>query len=251
MKTTTPREWAEAAEQAAIQPPDTAEHFAGYAVVGVPFGSGHYLAFRRFPTSSVGPGYRAVWLRTPAGQWTIYADAPPELSCARYFGAALARAATAPVNAEWTGPAALTVRVPGVVQWELEFGATWVTRAATATALRFPAALWRRDSVVNAMAAMMGPALGAGRMKLAGIVPNGQSFQARPLRIWAVTRSRAAIGGKDAGTLRPLPGQARLGDFWLPQRGLFAADLGIRYPSTAAPHHIPDHERAAQHHEHH
>lgn len=200
MKTTKPREWAEAAELEAIQTPDTAEHFAGYAVVGVPFGSGHYLAFRRFPTSSVGPGYRAVWLRTPAGQWTIYADAPPELSCARYFGAALARAATAPVNA---------------------------------------------------MAAMMGPALGAGRMKLAGIVPNGQSFQARPLRIWVVTRSRAAIGGKDAGTLRPLPGQARLGDFWLPQRGLFAADLGIRYPSTAAPHHIPDHERAAQHHEHH
>ncbi|MCQ9163151.1 MULTISPECIES: hypothetical protein [unclassified Arthrobacter] len=234
MATTTPQECAVRAEAAADMPPDPAEHFAGYAVLGVPLSSGHYLAFRCFPSSSIGPGYRAVWLRTPAGQWTVYADVPPEQSCARYFGAALAQAVTARVDAEWAGPRALKVGVPGVVSWELELGVSWATAAATAAALRLPSAVWRRDGVVNAMGRMMGPALGAGRMKLAGLVPNGQRFQARPLRLWTVTHSRAVIGGEDAGILRVLPGQEHLADFWLPRRGLFVADVGIRFPSTAA-----------------
>jgi hypothetical protein len=238
MKTTTPRESAAGAELAAAQPPDTAEHFAGYAVMGQPFSSGHYLAFRRFPSSSIGPGYHAVWLRTPAGLWTVYADVPPELSCARYLGAALSQATTTRITAEWTGPWSLRVGVPGTLSWDLDLGTTWITAAATAMALRLPQALWRRDAVVNAMGRMMGPALGAGRMKFAGQVPNGQSFQAKTLRVWAVTRSRATINGVDAGAPQPLPFQDHLADFWLPHRGLFVADVAIRYPSPAALHPI-------------
>lgn len=233
MATTTPRECAARAESATNLPQDDAEHFAGYAVMGVPFSSGHYLAFRRFPSSSIGPGYHAVWVRTPGGQWSVHADVPPELSCARYMGAALAEARTGPVDAEWTGPGSLSVSVPGVVRWELELGTTWATAAATAMALRFPSALWRRDGVVNAMGRMMGPALGAGRLAFAGLVPNGQRFQAKPLRVWAVTNSRATIDGEDAGTPQALPVQDHLADFWLPQRGLFVADVSVRYPSTA------------------
>jgi hypothetical protein len=39
------------------------ERFAGYGVMGLPFRSGHYLALRHFPASSIGPGFRAVWHR--------------------------------------------------------------------------------------------------------------------------------------------------------------------------------------------
>src|SRR6478672_392008 len=91
-----PRDAADAAATASLDPSDPAEHFFGYTVMGVPFASGHYLAFRHFPASSIGPGYRAVWMREPDGVWTIFADAPPEVSCMRYFGAAVTHSVTGP-----------------------------------------------------------------------------------------------------------------------------------------------------------
>ena len=47
-----PQSSAEATPKLAELPEDAAEHFAGYAVLGLPFTSGHYLAFRDFPVSS-------------------------------------------------------------------------------------------------------------------------------------------------------------------------------------------------------
>ncbi|WP_425861500.1 hypothetical protein [Arthrobacter sp. TWP1-1] len=215
-------------------PDDPAEHFSGYALMGLPFSSGHYLAFRRFTASSVGPGYHAVWLRTPEGRWTIYADVPPEVSCARYFGAGVSETRQVAVSAVWTGPWQLSVRVPDVVQWEIELSATWATRVATSMARHMPDAAWRSDRVLGAMGTMMGPMLRAGRMSLNGRVPNGQSFQVKPLRVWTVEDSQARIDGVDAGTHRPLRVQERLADFWLPQRGLFVSELSLRFPSTAS-----------------
>ncbi|MDQ6754571.1 MAG: hypothetical protein M3017_14510 [Actinomycetota bacterium] len=233
MATKQPRFYAESDEEkrTGVQE-DPAEHFSGYAVMGQPFRSGYYLAFRHFRRSSVGPGYRAVWVRTPSGGWTIYADAAPELSCARYFGSALDEAVTTTVGIEWDGPASATIRVPDRVEWHLELGSSLETRALTSMALRMPPALWRRNSVLRAMGAMAGTMLGAGRMSICGVAPNGQSFQAQPRRLWQVLESTAVVGGRDAGGPGPLREQDRLGGFWLPQRGLFAADLGVRFPST-------------------
>lgn len=138
LRTTTPQQSAALAESETALPEDAAEQFCGYAVMGVPFSSGHCLAFRRFPASSVGPGYHAVWLRTPDGQWSIHADAPPEVSCARYFGTALHETRQSTVSAEWTSPWELAVSVPGVVRWELGMKATWTTAAATAVARHMP-----------------------------------------------------------------------------------------------------------------
>lgn len=42
-------------------PPGDEERFAGYGVMGLPFASGHVLAMRRFPSSSIGPAYTSVW----------------------------------------------------------------------------------------------------------------------------------------------------------------------------------------------
>lgn len=104
MTSNSPRSHAEVAESTAAPPAGNCERFAGYAVMGMPFSSGHYLAFRRFPASSVGPAYTALWLYRPTVGWTIYADAPPEVSCARYFGAALAGTRLAEVPFRWEGP---------------------------------------------------------------------------------------------------------------------------------------------------
>ena len=81
---------------------------------------------------------------------------------------------------------------------------------------------WRSDGVLTAMGPAAGLMLGVGRVGLRGTVPNGQRFQAAPFRIRRVRDSHAVIGGVDVGPPGPLPVQERLGDFWLPQRGMVA-----------------------------
>jgi hypothetical protein len=84
--------------------------FSGYAVIGLPFQSGHVLALRRFSASSLGPAYTSVWHRDPSGRWTFYSTAAPDCSCARYFGARVHRNVITPINLEWTTPWTLRVR---------------------------------------------------------------------------------------------------------------------------------------------
>src|SRR4051794_27060033 len=57
------QEAAERTEQSPQLPRGGDERFAGYGVMGLPFDSGHVLAMRRFPASSVGPAYSSVWHR--------------------------------------------------------------------------------------------------------------------------------------------------------------------------------------------
>ena len=212
----------EAEQSAALEPGDD-ERFSGYGVMGLPFSTGHVLAMRRFPVTSIGPGYRSVWLRRPSGSWTIYADAPPAVSCARYFGAALEAVVQCPITVTWTGDAAFSVRIGGDVDlaWDLELASTPVTRAMTAALAALPASALENKAVLKAMGAASGPVLRAGRLGLTGAVPNGQGFRAKPRRVWFVSRSSASLKGEDLGRLQPLRVQTRLGGFWIPQRGIF------------------------------
>src|SRR5574340_1327194 len=114
--TTTPRA---AVEQIYGLPRVSGERFAGYGVMGAPFASGHYLAMRRFPVTSVAAGFTAVWHRDPHGDWTVYSDVSPEVSCARYLGAALTRTVQTEVRATWTGPSELHVTAGDELAWEL------------------------------------------------------------------------------------------------------------------------------------
>jgi hypothetical protein len=75
--------------------------------------------------------------------------------------------------------------------------------------------------VLAAMGRAAAPVLRAGRVQLAGTVPNGQWFKASPRRIWSVADSSAVIDGVDVGPPGRLPEQTRLADLWLPQRGIF------------------------------
>jgi len=40
--------------------------------------------------------------------------------------------------------------------------------------------------------------------------------------IWSIPRRHAIVRGEDIGGMGPLAVQARLGDWWIPQRGIFA-----------------------------
>jgi hypothetical protein len=203
-------------------PDDGDERVAGYTLMGLPFTSGHYLGLRDFPASSFGPGYRSVWHRDPAERWTFYATADPEQSCARYFGAALWDTVRTPIEVAWTGAEEFAVTVPGVLEWQVRLARTGATRLLTRVGGLLPDPVWSSRAVLALMGPVAGGLLGAGRIALRGTTANGQHYRANPRRVWAVAGSSARLDGTDLGPPGPLPVQDRLGDFWLPQRGVFA-----------------------------
>ena len=218
-----PRSLVEPMEQNCALPSGPEERFAGYAVMGVPFSSGYVLAFRHFPASSVGPGYISVWIRDPAGVWTIHSTTDPGTSCPRYFGSAIGSASTRRISIRWRDGYSFSVEVGAGVDlsWDLTLAATPVTRLMSAVSGAVPERLWRSRTFLRAMGAVAGPVLGAGHLGLTGAAPNGQTFLARPRRMWFVRESKAQLQGHSLGQTSALPVQDRLGEFWVPQRGIF------------------------------
>lgn len=233
-----PRELVEKMESGAELPAGVEERFVGYGVMGVPFASGHVLCLRRFPASSVGPGYTSIWHLTPEGSWNFYQNVPPQQACPRYFGSAIANAAVGDIDISWTGPRDFSVTLQGErrLSWQVSLAASPATRAMNAFGSLLPGALWRRSSVLRMMGAVASVALRAGKLGLVGKAPNGQAFMANPKLIWFIPSSRAEVDGRDLGGLGPLPVQAKLGDFWIPQRGIFAIGGAFFEPFDAERH---------------
>jgi len=230
-----PKELVDKLEQGAELPSGNEERFVGYGVMGLPFTSGHLLAMRRFPASSLGEGYTSVWHRDPQRRWTFYSDVPPQLACPRYFGSAVAETLVSDIEITWRGPRDFTISIendPGL-NWRLSLAATPVTRLMSAIGSILPDALWRQEAVLKVMGKAATLVLRAGRLGLEGQVPNRQRFMANPMRIWAIQSSTARMGDQDLGEVGPLPVQVRLGDCWLPQRGIFA--IGRAFFETLDP----------------
>lgn len=218
------------------------ERFAGYGVMGLPFVSGHVLGLRRFPASSIGPAYTSVWHREPGGRWVFWQDQRDELSCARYFSSALSETRNVDIEVSWPDEATLRVVVPEVdLTWTASLASTPVTRALSAVGRVMPDRAWRSPPVLRAMGRVAGLALRAERVGVVGTSPNGQRFIANPLQVWVVDASSARLDGEDFGPPGPLSTQARLADFWIPQRGVFA--IGRAYFDS--PTGEPDQRRAA------
>ena len=85
-----------------------------------------------------------------------------------------------------------------------------------------PDRLWRQPAVLAMMQPVASRVLGIGRVALRGTTSNGQAFLANPKLLWAIPRSRAEIDGVVHDSVQSLRKQVRLGDFWLPNSGLFA-----------------------------
>lgn len=233
-----PRTLAAGAELLDRPVPGADERFSGYAVTGLPFSSGHILALRRFPASSLGPGYTSVWLRDPAGAWTMYATVDPALSCPRYFGSAVGSTSVHRISLDWRGDRCLSVVIGGEVEleWQLRLGSVPATRLLSAVAGLIPEKLWHSPLVLRAVGAAAGASLRAGRIPLTGLVPNGQRFRVRPQRLWLVKESSARLHGQDLGAPGTRPVQAQLGSFRLPRRGLFMFGTAVFEPFDPARH---------------
>lgn len=229
-----PRDLAGSIERHPSLPDGAEERFSGYGVMGLPFASGHILAFRRFPASSVGPGYTSVWHRAPSGRWTFYSDVAPELACARFFGAAVDRAVVDDVALRWTGPRSFTVTVGRArLTWDVHLAPTPRSRLLNALAGALPEPLWRDPRALGGLGAAAGRALGLGRLCLTGAAPNGQRFRATPRLVWPVDASTALLDGETLGPLDPAARQTRLGDFWIPRRGVFVIGQAFFWSPSA------------------
>ena len=243
---TDPRRLAQRTEASPTLPKGTEERFSGYGVMGLPFRSGHVLGLRRFTASSIGRGYTSVWHRTPSGEWTFYQDVPPEQACPRYFGPRLRRSLQRPIEIRWTGAGRFSVDVDEgrAVQWDVTLASPAAIRAMNVMAHMMPEALWRNEAVLRAMGAVARRLLGTGRLALAGRAPSGQHFIANPLVAWTIPSSRARVDGVDLGEPGPIPEQDRLGDFWIPQRGLFVIGRAFFEPLDPARHVCEPHAEA-------
>jgi hypothetical protein len=209
-------------EERRTPPGGAGERFAGYGIMGLPFASGHVLAMRRFPASSLGPPYTSIWHRDPNGRWVMWQNQAAELACPRYFSA-VAEAHQVDVELEWTGPATIHLAVPALgFEWSTTLRASGVTRVLNGVGAVLPDRLWKAKPFLSLMGPVAGAALRAGRVGLAGVTPNGQHFIANPLKIWMVATTTASLAGTDFGPMGRLEYQAALADFWIPQRGVFA-----------------------------
>lgn len=218
----TPLEAVEALRRDPRLAPGTGERFTGYSVMGLSFASGHVLGLRRWEASSLGRPYTSIWHRDPAGRWRVLADVPPAVSCARYISSLMRDALEMPVRVDWTAPDAFEVRVEGIaLQWRVRltphpllevFG-----RMLGAVPRRLARSAAMRTLLERAGAAM----IDAGRIRLDGSMPNGQRFEIAPQRFWLVAESSATLGGRPIGPPGPLPRTAMLGDFAVPDRGIF------------------------------
>jgi hypothetical protein len=216
-------------------PSGTDERFAGYGVMGLPFVSGHLLAMRRFPASSVGPGYRSVWHRDPDGAWTFFQDAGPGVACTRYFGAAVAEVVEATIDISWRAPKELSVTVVGGghrLEWRMALASSPATRLMNALGSVLPDSWWRSERFLAVVARLIAPMLHTGELRLAGVAPNGQHFIVNPSLTWLIADAAATLDGCDLGEVGPAPAQGTLGDFRIPQRGIFAIGRAFFEPTA-------------------
>jgi hypothetical protein len=133
-----------------------------------------------------------------------------------------------PIAIDWTGPSAFQVSAGyGEVEWTVEVESTPVTRVFNRVCSVVPARAWSSRPVLDVMSRVAGTALRAGRVRLIGLAPNGQRFIANPLSVWVVSSTRASVRGVDLGPMGPVPEQAHLGDFAIPQRGMFMVGRAI------------------------
>jgi hypothetical protein len=219
---TEPRTAAAELETAPRLPAGKGDRFSGYGVTGVTFASGHVLALRRFPASSVGPSFSSVWHRTPAGVWTFYSDVEPSLACSRYFGGGERRAIQDEITIDWSGRYGFSVSVHDArIAWAVHLAPTSGTRALSALTGRMPDALWRNRPVRAGLGRATERLLQSGRVALDGMTPSGHCFAMNLQRCWMVDASAARIGGSHLGRIVLPRVQDRLGEFWIPCWGVF------------------------------
>jgi hypothetical protein len=166
-----------------------------------------------------------VWHRDPHGRWTFFQDVAPEVACTRYFGAAVDEVVQAAIDIDWSAPDELSVTVLGRghrLDWQMSLTTSNATRLMNSLGSVLPDSWWHSQRILAVMSRLIPPMLHTGELRLTGVTPNGQRFTVNPSLSWLIEEATATLDGSDLGEVGRAPTQGKLGDFRVPQRGIFA-----------------------------
>jgi hypothetical protein len=193
---------------------------AGYAIIGLPFRSGHVLALRRFPASPAGPGFTSVWHRSPLGIWTFFSTIrlPRQRRSRHCSSGEIMQDVVTPIEIDWSGPKQFSIRIgERDLRWNVKLAESAASRLVNAVSGWIPDSWRTSQRAARAIGSLSQCVLGTGPMSAAS-----REVLTNPGRVWLVAASTARVKGKDIGEPGALEKQARLHEFLIPQRGLFA-----------------------------
>jgi hypothetical protein len=197
------------------------EYVKGWAVLALPFDTGHVLGLRVLPEGNFVP-YRALWHRDPQGRWAIYVDRNKSCACTRYYGAACDLTAYTPMQIEWTGPAEVRVTMDQpAVAWTFRARSDWRLRLINPVNAALPLATWRSKLLVRSRE-RIAKALGLGDLRLSGPTPSGHTGTLMPEQMYFIDDSMASFDGVDLGRPVHFSENPKIGSFTLPSRGVLA-----------------------------
>lgn len=198
------------------------EYQRGYAVMVLPFSSGHLLALRVSPQNPFAP-YVSVWHRPPEGEWSIYVDGPSlETACPRYWGPVTRQTAFARIDVEWTGPDELRVEVDEPrLAWTMTVSAPLHRGMLFAADASLPLWTWRRGPLLRLREWMTRRLLDIGDVRLSFTTPSGHDTVFVPEEEYAITESEAVLDGRSLGEPVRLDENPTIGDVPLPTRPSF------------------------------
>jgi hypothetical protein len=177
-----------------------------------------------------------VWHRDPSGRWTFFQDVAPDATCTRHFGAAVDEIVDATIDIDWSAASEFSITVLGGghrLDWRVRLTSSIATRLMNAIGSGLPQTWWRSERFLAFMATIAGPVLRAGKLRLTGRAPNGQQFIANPSLLWLIADTAATLDGVDLGAVGPAPAPGKLGDFRIPQRGMFAIGRAFFHPGPS------------------
>jgi len=220
----TPGEVAALMERYPFVPSGPGHWLAGYGIIGVPFESGDVLALLRFVGSSIGPPYTAVWHRDRSGIWRVFADVEAPVSRPRFAVGGTVSQVPGPVSLRWSDPNTLHIGVPAApLHWTVNMSNTRFTSALNQVLRNARPPVMYSRSALRVLELMGRLALRTGRLTLRGAAGSRDEFAIYPQQLWRVEATEATLDGRSLGDERPLATPASLGDFRIPQRGIFAA----------------------------
>lgn len=189
----------------------------GYAVMILPFSSGHRLGLRVFPQNTFAP-YVSVWHQAPDGAWSIYVDGPSlDTTCPRYWGPATDHVALATIEVTWTGPSELRVEMADpALHWTSSLRAPAALRLVNRLNAALPRWTWRVGPLVGLRERFARRYLGLGDVRFAFATASGHETVLVAEETYFVEESTARLDGRALGEPVRLDRNPSIGDVNLP-----------------------------------
>lgn len=176
------------------------EHYRGYAVMSLPFSSGHQMGLRVFPENDFAP-YASVWHRTPDGDWSIYNDGPSlQTTCPRMWGPALRHSDLTRIEVTWTGPRELRIEMEKPqLSWTMKMTDSPLLRILNAMNSAMPPWMWRFGIVRLLGESFVRRFLGMGDLRFSFVTPTGHDTTLIPEKIFFIESSAAVLERENLG----------------------------------------------------